>query len=39
MKDLFVPIRLQYAGEALHGIHDRSHDETDVMKSSFRLPG
>jgi hypothetical protein len=39
MKNLLVPIRLQHAGEALHGIRNRSHDEAHVVKRAFGLPG
>src|SRR5450759_948700 len=39
MKHLLVPIRLQHAGEALHGIWNRSHDEPYVVKRAFGLPG
>jgi hypothetical protein len=39
MKNLFIPIRLQHAGETLHGLRNRSHDETHVVKRAFGLPG
>ena len=39
VKNLFVPIRLQHAGEALHGTRNRSHDEADVVERAFWLPG
>jgi hypothetical protein len=38
VKNVLVPIRLQHAGEAPHGIWNRSHDEAHVVKRAFGLP-